>query len=49
MAEMAGSVQKFRALHERDGAFIIPNPWDLGNATCSSSSTETALTVPSRT
>jgi 2-methylisocitrate lyase-like PEP mutase family enzyme len=20
----------FRALHERDGAFILPNPWDLG-------------------
>ncbi len=22
----------FRALHERDGAFIIPNPWDTGTA-----------------
>ena len=22
----------FRALHERDSAFIIPNPWDLGTA-----------------
>jgi len=22
----------FRALHERDGAFIIPNPWDVGTA-----------------
>jgi len=22
----------FRALHERDGAFIIPNPWDSGTA-----------------
>ena len=22
----------FRALHERDGAFIIPNPWDRGTA-----------------
>ena len=22
----------FRALHERDGAFIIPNPWDIGIA-----------------
>jgi 2-methylisocitrate lyase-like PEP mutase family enzyme len=20
----------FRALHERPGAFIIPNPWDVG-------------------
>src|ERR1700735_669620 len=24
--------QAFRALHQRDGAFIIPNPWDLGSA-----------------
>src|SRR5437870_8436332 len=22
----------FRALHERDRAFIIPNPWDIGSA-----------------
>src|SRR4051812_4099752 len=22
----------FRALHERDGAFIIPNPYDVGTA-----------------
>lgn len=22
----------FRALHQRDGAFIIPNPWDIGTA-----------------
>ena len=22
----------FKALHEREGAFIIPNPWDLGSA-----------------
>ena len=22
----------FRALHARDGAFIIPNPWDVGTA-----------------
>jgi len=22
----------FRALHERDGAFIVPNPWDVGSA-----------------
>ncbi|MDP3841918.1 MAG: isocitrate lyase/phosphoenolpyruvate mutase family protein [Oxalobacteraceae bacterium] len=22
----------FRALHEQDGAFIIPNPWDVGTA-----------------
>jgi 2-methylisocitrate lyase-like PEP mutase family enzyme len=23
---------RFRALHERDGCFIIPNPWDIGTA-----------------
>jgi 2-methylisocitrate lyase-like PEP mutase family enzyme len=23
---------RFRALHARDGAFIIPNPWDVGSA-----------------
>ena len=24
--------QRFRALHQRDRAFIIPNPWDVGTA-----------------
>src|SRR5215212_854953 len=24
--------KSFRALHERNGAFIIPNPWDIGSA-----------------
>jgi 2-methylisocitrate lyase-like PEP mutase family enzyme len=24
--------EKFKALHEREGAFVIPNPWDLGSA-----------------
>lgn len=24
--------RKFKALHERAGAFIIPNPWDIGSA-----------------
>lgn len=24
--------ESFRALHEREGAFIIPNPWDVGSA-----------------
>src|SRR5262245_58537703 len=28
-AEKGGA---FRALHERDRAFIIPNPWDVGSA-----------------
>ena len=26
------SATKFRLLHERNGAFIIPNPWDVGTA-----------------
>lgn len=30
MREERGSV--FRALHERPGAFLIPNPWDVGTA-----------------
>jgi 2-methylisocitrate lyase-like PEP mutase family enzyme len=33
--DMLTQVEKglaFRALHERDAAFIIPNPWDLGSA-----------------
>ena len=24
--------ETFKALHEREGAFIIPNPWDAGSA-----------------
>lgn len=24
--------ESFRALHERDGTFVIPNPWDVGSA-----------------
>ena len=23
---------RFRTLHERPGAFVIPNPWDIGSA-----------------
>jgi 2-methylisocitrate lyase-like PEP mutase family enzyme len=33
--EMSSQLEKakaFRALHERPGAFIIPNPWDAGTA-----------------
>lgn len=32
---MRGLLEKansFRALHQREGAFIIPNPWDIGSA-----------------
>ena len=25
-------LETFRALHERDGAFVMPNPWDAGSA-----------------
>ncbi len=30
--EQASKAKVFRKLHERDGAFIIPNPWDAGSA-----------------
>jgi hypothetical protein len=23
---------RFKSLHEREGAFVIPNPWDIGSA-----------------
>ena len=32
MATKQEKVRTFRALHERDGAFVIPNPWDIGSA-----------------
>jgi 2-methylisocitrate lyase-like PEP mutase family enzyme len=32
MPTQADKGQTFRALHQRDGAFIIPNPWDAGTA-----------------
>src|SRR5690349_11626382 len=32
MATQAEKGRLFRALHQRDGAFIIPNPWDIGSA-----------------
>ena len=35
MAQMLTQSEKgraFRALHEREGAFVIPNPWDAGTA-----------------
>jgi 2-methylisocitrate lyase-like PEP mutase family enzyme len=31
-ASQADKAAKFRALHERPGAFVIPNPWDGGSA-----------------
>ncbi|MEL7303240.1 MAG: isocitrate lyase/phosphoenolpyruvate mutase family protein [Pseudomonadota bacterium] len=32
MPTQAEKVAEFRALHERDGAFLIPNPFDVGSA-----------------
>lgn len=32
MRDQAQKASAFRALHERHGAFIIPNPWDIGSA-----------------
>ena len=32
MATQADKARMFRALHQRDRAFIIPNPWDPGTA-----------------
>jgi 2-methylisocitrate lyase-like PEP mutase family enzyme len=32
MPTQAEKAKAFRALHQRDHAFIIPNPWDIGSA-----------------
>src|SRR5215831_9121447 len=32
MRTQSDKAKAFRALHERPGAFIIPNPWDAGTA-----------------
>ncbi|WP_350298655.1 isocitrate lyase/phosphoenolpyruvate mutase family protein [Pseudomonas putida] len=32
MAVQTLRAEAFKALHERDGAFVIPNPWDAGSA-----------------
>src|SRR6266852_5304481 len=32
MLTQAEKGRTFRALHERDSAFVIPNPWDVGTA-----------------
>jgi 2-methylisocitrate lyase-like PEP mutase family enzyme len=31
-ASQSDKARAFRALHERPGAFVIPNPWDVGSA-----------------
>src|SRR5215813_13639425 len=32
MTTQAEKGKALRALHQRDGAFLIPNPWDIGTA-----------------
>jgi len=32
MAAQHDKAERFRALHQRAGAFLIPNPWDVGSA-----------------
>ncbi len=32
MPTQAEKAERFRALHARKGAFVIPNPWDAGSA-----------------
>jgi 2-methylisocitrate lyase-like PEP mutase family enzyme len=32
LRDQAEKAAAFRALHQREGAFIIPNPWDVGSA-----------------
>jgi 2-methylisocitrate lyase-like PEP mutase family enzyme len=32
MSSQLAKAEAFRALHERPGAFVIPNPWDAGSA-----------------
>ncbi|HXJ09197.1 MAG TPA: isocitrate lyase/phosphoenolpyruvate mutase family protein, partial [Burkholderiales bacterium] len=32
MRSQAEKARAFRALHERPGLFIMPNPWDAGTA-----------------
>lgn len=32
MVTQKEKAERFRALHEREGAFVIPNPWDAGSA-----------------
>ena len=32
MSSQSDKAHAFRALHQREGAFIIPNPWDIGSA-----------------
>jgi len=47
MPDQTSRVAQFRALHARDGAFVIPNPWDVGSARLLASSGFEALATTS--
>ena len=47
MGTQAEKGSAFRALHERAGAFIIPNPWDIGSARLLERLRFAALATPS--
>ncbi len=32
MSNMSDRIARFRALHQRPGIFVMPNPWDIGTA-----------------
>lgn len=32
MLTQSEKAERFKALHEREGAFVVPNPWDVGSA-----------------
>ncbi len=32
MVTQREKAERFKALHEREEAFVIPNPWDVGSA-----------------
>ena len=46
MATLAEKSAAFRALHERPGTFVIPNPWDAGTARLPASTRSRMLQVP---
>src|SRR2546426_2621616 len=46
-APQAERAERFRALHARPGAFVIPNPWDAGTARILASLGFEALTTTS--
>ena len=43
----AAKAEKLKALHQREGIFVIPNPWDAGSAKILESFGFEALTTTS--